>query len=103
MGRRPLKTVPAGQPPPIFFAMRCNPNGVQFEPSTWPMPNPEVEQRVNPERRQEPKHFSKSERVWSAILTARTHRVAGTPTWWFLRRQPSNKRAGFSGMDGYFN
>ena len=46
-GRRagaPLKTVPAGPPPPIFSAMRCNPSGVQFEPSVCPMPKREVEQ-----------------------------------------------------------
>src|ERR1035437_7416959 len=42
---RALKTVPAGSPPPIFSAMRCNPSGVQFEPSICPMPKREVEQR----------------------------------------------------------
>src|ERR1035437_5176210 len=41
---RALKTVPAGSPPPIFYAMRCSPSGVQFESSICPMPQREVEQ-----------------------------------------------------------
>ena len=44
MTLRDLKTFPAGSPVPIFSTMRCNPSGVQFEPSVCPMPKREVEQ-----------------------------------------------------------
>jgi hypothetical protein len=45
-GLRPSKTVPTGQPPPIFSTTRCNPSGVPFEPATWLMPKRDVEQRI---------------------------------------------------------
>lgn len=94
MTLRDLKTVPAGLPAPIFFAMRCNPSGVQFEPSFCPAPKREVEQRINWTMRYsfgvpalagsdrlkaELRTFSKSETVWFATLTTSTKRVGTTP------------------------
>ncbi len=64
---RALRTVPAGSPAPIFSAMRCNPNGVRFEPSVCPMPKREVEQGSFLTNLS----FSKSETVCSAMLIVR--------------------------------
>src|SRR5579859_1749778 len=103
MGRRPLKTVPAGQPPPIFSTTRCNPNGVPFEPSVCPMPKREVEQRVLPPGCQVAESFSKSETVWSATFTSKARRVGGTPSCRHLRRPSANKPEEVPGIVDYFN
>src|SRR5690348_2955678 len=89
MGRRPLKTVPAGQPPPIFSTIRCNPSGVQFEPSLCPMPNREVQQgnclthsKSLTQRREDAELLAKSEVVCPAMLTARINCVGRIRLFW---------------------
>ena len=42
-GRRLSKTVPNGCPAPILASIRCNPNGVWFDPDCWPVPNRDVD------------------------------------------------------------